>query len=122
MQFIAGKTNIPVPKLHACFEDGGVAYPVMECVSGETMSELSADDRKVVEMELEGFLWTLRALTSDAWNGPSGIAVIDWEYVGFYPVEFGAQYFRRPGPLVAFEGEMDDTGDLLDIMSKDLAE
>lgn len=109
MQFIAGKTNIPVPKLHACFEDSGAAYPVIEYVSGETMSELRADDRKVVEMELGGFLWTLRALTSDALGGPSGI-VSSCHLVADLVEEFnlsnaGCSAIPRYGPLAPSQVE-----------------
>lgn len=58
MRFIAEKTNVLVPKLHACFEDYG--------------------------------------------------AVIDWKNAGSYSLEFEGLYFRRPGPSVALEGEVND--------------
>lgn len=35
-------------------------------------------------------------------------AIIDWEYAGFYPAYFEGQFWRRPGPSVALEGEEDD--------------
>lgn len=192
IQFIAEKTSIPIPKLYTCFEDDEAAYIVMEYVEGVTMNELNADERKIVEKELEGYLATLRALRSDTWGGPSGIvspyglvgdlrllycnlipttqivppyrvmvklarqdlkmkprpskdlvfchndlsshnvivdpttlkvnAVIDWEYAGFYPIEFEGLFFRRPGPSVALEGEVNDTDDLMDTMLKNVAE
>jgi Ser/Thr protein kinase RdoA (MazF antagonist) len=43
-------------------------------------------------------------------------AVIDWEYAGFYPIEFEGMYFRRPGPAAALEGEADDDERLIQIM------
>jgi len=49
-------------------------------------------------------------------------AIIDWEYAGFYPVEFEGLFFRRPGPSVALEGEADDTDELVDIMLKNVAQ
>lgn len=73
MRFIASTTDIPLPKLHSCFEDAGAVYLVMEYIDGVTMSELSIDQRKIVEAELERHLETLRSLTSDAWGGPSRI-------------------------------------------------
>lgn len=73
MQFIAEKTDIPVPKLYGCFEDDGAAYLVMEYVEGVPMNELNAAERKIVETELEGYLETLRTFKSDSWGGPSGI-------------------------------------------------
>lgn len=77
MQFIAEKTSIPVPKLHACFQDDEAAYLVMEYVDGVTMNELNANERQIVERELEGYLQTLRTLKSDSWGGPSGIVSLD---------------------------------------------
>lgn len=73
MQFIAEKTDIPVPKVYSCFEDDKAAYLVMEYVEGVTMNELGPDERKVVERELEHYLKTLRELRSPTWGGPSGI-------------------------------------------------
>ncbi|KAF5129791.1 hypothetical protein E5D57_006122 [Metarhizium anisopliae] len=43
-------------------------------------------------------------------------AVIDWEYAGFYPREFESEFFRRPGPSVALDGERNDEEELLEIM------
>lgn len=43
-------------------------------------------------------------------------AIIDWEYAGFYPQEFEGMFFRRPGPSVALEGEVNDEDRLLNIM------
>lgn len=43
-------------------------------------------------------------------------AIIDWEYAGFFPTEFEGMFFRRPGPSVALEGEINDEKQLLDIM------
>jgi thiamine kinase-like enzyme len=48
-------------------------------------------------------------------------AIIDWEYAGFFPAEFEGMYFRRPGPSVALEGEVDDVQQLLDIMRENEA-
>lgn len=42
--------------------------------------------------------------------------VIDWEYAGFYPKEFEGMYFRRPGPSVALEGEVDDEDHLFKLL------
>lgn len=72
MRFIAENTDIPIPKLHGCFEDDGAVYLVMEYVEGVTMDTLAPEQRKVVEAELEHHLETLRGLKSDAWGGPDG--------------------------------------------------
>jgi len=73
MAFIAEHTNIPVPKLHCCFEDDEAVYLVMEYIDGTRMSELEEEKRKVVEKELELHLETLKKLKSRVWGGPSGI-------------------------------------------------
>lgn len=46
-------------------------------------------------------------------------AIVDWEYAGFYPPEFEFSFFRRPGPSVALDGEVDDTESLMAIISKE---
>lgn len=76
LRFIAEKTDIPVPRLYSCFEDDGAAYLVMEYVEGVTMNNLTPEQRKVVEIELERYVETLKGLKSDAWGGPSGI--VSW--------------------------------------------
>ena len=45
-------------------------------------------------------------------------AIIDWEYAGFFPAEFEGIFFRRPGPSVAVEGEVNGEETLLAIMYK----
>ena len=46
-------------------------------------------------------------------------AIIDWEYAGFYPSEFEAPFYRRLGPSVALEGEVNDVDALLKIISEE---
>ncbi|KAG6041480.1 hypothetical protein E4U41_004057 [Claviceps citrina] len=75
MRFIAEKTNIPVPKLYGCFEDDDAIYLITEKVEGERLADLTPEQRKAVEPEIEGYLETLRSLKSDIWGGPSGIVV-----------------------------------------------
>lgn len=43
-------------------------------------------------------------------------AIIDWEYAGYYPQEFEGMFFRRPGPSVALDGEVNDEKRLLNMM------
>ncbi len=45
-------------------------------------------------------------------------AVLDWEYAGFFPAGFEGMFFRRPGPSVVLEGEVNDEDQLLDVMYK----
>lgn len=72
LRFITKNTNIPVPKLYACFEDDEAVYLVTEYVDGVTLSSLTLEQRKVVEVELETYITALRSLKSDVWGGPSG--------------------------------------------------
>ncbi|KAI6609785.1 hypothetical protein MCOR14_012014, partial [Pyricularia oryzae] len=45
-------------------------------------------------------------------------AILDWEYAGFFPPQFEAEYFRRPGPSIALEDEDDDVKKLVGILQK----
>jgi len=40
-------------------------------------------------------------------------AIIDWEYAGFFPLEFDSPFYLRSGPSVAIGDEVDDTAKLL---------
>ncbi|KAK2609335.1 hypothetical protein QQS21_002116 [Conoideocrella luteorostrata] len=169
LQFLAENTNIPLPKLHACFEDDGAAYVITEYVEGVGMDELDEEKQGIIAQELRTHMETLSKLNSNVWGGPSGLvlppyrimrnssgrpwkvkpretqnlvfchndlsannvivnpstlkiaAIIDWEYAGFYPPEFEREFFRRPGPSVALDGEVDDTKLLIDILDNERA-
>jgi serine/threonine protein kinase len=73
MAFIAEHTNIPIPKLHCCFEDDEAVYLIMEYIEGVGMNELEEEKRKFVEKELEVYLEVLKEMKSKFWGGPSGI-------------------------------------------------
>lgn len=78
MTFITEHTNIPVPKLHCCFEDDEAVYLIMEYVEGVGMNELEEEKRKVVEEELEVHSAEMKKLKSKFWGGPSGIVGCLW--------------------------------------------
>ncbi|KAF7954426.1 hypothetical protein EAE96_005548 [Botrytis aclada] len=44
-------------------------------------------------------------------------AIIDFEYSGFWPVQFELPFYKRLGPSVAREGEIDDTNKLLKFLT-----
>lgn len=69
IKYLSENTNIPLPKLHACFEDDSAAYLIMEYVEGVGMNELDEAQRKIVEVELETHIKTLKALKSNKWGG-----------------------------------------------------
>ncbi|OAA63248.1 Protein kinase-like domain protein [Niveomyces insectorum RCEF 264] len=75
LKFLAERTDIPLPKLYACFEDDGAAYLITEYVEGVGMNELAAEDQKIVVQELEKYIKTLKVLTSNVWGGPSGLVL-----------------------------------------------
>lgn len=75
MQFIANNTTIPTAKLHACFEDDGAVYLVMEYVEGRGMHELEEEERQVVEKELENYLQKIHEFRSNVVGGLFGIVV-----------------------------------------------
>lgn len=76
LKFIAETTDIPVPKVYGCFEDDQAVYLVTEIIQGVQMATLNEAQRKVVELELDGYVQTLRSIKSDTWGGPSCIASV----------------------------------------------
>lgn len=73
MMFIPEHTNIPVPKLHCCFEDDEAVYLIMQYAEGVGMNELAEEKRKVIEEELEVHSAVMKKLKSKIWGGPSRI-------------------------------------------------
>lgn len=73
LRHLADKTNIPIPKLHACFEDDGAGYLITEYVEGVAMSWLDEERREVVAKELRIHMKALSNLTHYIWGGPSGL-------------------------------------------------
>ncbi|TLD28442.1 hypothetical protein PspLS_03680 [Pyricularia sp. CBS 133598] len=72
LAFLAEHTEIPVPRIYACFEDDGAAYLITEFVEGTPMSQLPPEQQKHVVIELEQHLATLKDITSPNWGGPTG--------------------------------------------------
>lgn len=89
IRFIAAKTDIPVPKLHCCFEDNDAVYLVMEYIDGVGMNELPDEKRKVVEAEVAVHLQTLRNLRHHNWGGPSGLVCAAQAHGHQYLLTFG---------------------------------
>ena len=75
LRFIREHTAIPVPTVHACFEDDEAVYLVTEYVQGEDMASLNEEQKGTVMKELERHLDTLRTLVSEKIGGPSGLVV-----------------------------------------------
>ncbi|KAK4223607.1 kinase-like domain-containing protein [Podospora fimiseda] len=75
LKYLAETTDIPLPKLYACFEDDGAACLVTEYVEGVGMNELNEDQQQIVTKELEKHLTTLKTLKSNTWGGPGGFTL-----------------------------------------------
>ncbi|KAI1738590.1 kinase-like domain-containing protein [Xylaria scruposa] len=75
LKFLAEETDIPLPKVYACFEDDGAAYLITEYVEGVGMNDLTGEQQRVVSQELEKHMKTLKTLTSDKWGGPGGLVL-----------------------------------------------
>ena len=75
LQLITERTNVPVPKLHSCFEDAGAVYLVMEYIDGVGMDSLSPEERDIVQNELEHHLRTIHELRSQRLGGVSGFVI-----------------------------------------------
>jgi hypothetical protein len=80
LKFLAENTDIPLPRLYACFEDDGTGCLVTEYVEGIGMNELSSEDQKVVAHELQRHMETMKKLTSENWGGPDGSVSIVENY------------------------------------------
>ncbi|KAB8356609.1 hypothetical protein FH972_024191 [Carpinus fangiana] len=72
LRYVAQHTNIPVPRLHCCFEDDEAVYLITEYVEGVAMVELDEDKKEIVKQELRGHLETLQGLRSDRVGGAEG--------------------------------------------------
>ncbi|KAE8342496.1 kinase-like domain-containing protein [Aspergillus arachidicola] len=75
LQFIGGVSDIPVPQLYSAFEIDGSYLLFMEYVDGISMSQLSEEQKEVVNVELQQHLDTLHAIKSKTIGGPSGIVI-----------------------------------------------
>ena len=70
MRYVAANTNVPVSRLHCCFEDDGAIYLIMEYVEGVTMASLNSEQKDVVKAEIRRHLKTLHGLHSRRVGAP----------------------------------------------------
>ena len=76
LRFLADNTNIPLPKLYACFEDDSAAYLITEYVEGVGMDGLDTEKQEIVAKELQTHITTMNKLKSNKWGGPGGIVCL----------------------------------------------
>lgn len=72
IKFLSDNTDIPLPKLYACFEDDNAAYIITEYVEGVSMNELDAEKQDIIAQELRVHMETLQKLKSNIWGGVGG--------------------------------------------------
>jgi hypothetical protein len=65
LQFLAERTDIPLPHLQYACEDDGAFCLATEYVEGVSMSELGEEEKRVVIQELLHYVEILRSLKSD---------------------------------------------------------
>ncbi len=64
-EYLRQRTNIPLPAFTQTFEDDGATYLVSQRIEGAGMYELSLEDRKVAQKELDQYIATLKSLRSE---------------------------------------------------------
>jgi aminoglycoside phosphotransferase (APT) family kinase protein len=75
IDFIAERTNIPVPKVLCHFEDDEAYYLITEHVDGVMMADLAEAQKTEVIKALDKHLDTLHKLRSRCLGGPSGYII-----------------------------------------------
>ncbi|KAB8250041.1 kinase-like domain-containing protein [Aspergillus flavus] len=75
LQFIRRVSNIPVPKLCAAFEIDDSYLLFMEYIDGISMSQLTDEQKEVVNVELQQHLDVLHGIKSKSIASPSGIVI-----------------------------------------------
>ncbi|KAL1667130.1 kinase-like domain-containing protein [Schizophyllum commune] len=83
--YVRANTNVPVPNVVCCFEDGGRTYLLEDEVPGVTMAELPDEAKPVVIAELEGHLRTIHALKGTAMGGFCGDACLPYRLAQALP-------------------------------------
>ncbi|KAJ5622561.1 hypothetical protein N7528_005793 [Penicillium herquei] len=75
LSYVRRVSNIPVPTLYGAFEIDDSFMVITEYIDGVAMVRLSEDEKRVVDIEIEQHLATLRGIKSDTIGGPSGIVI-----------------------------------------------
>lgn len=75
LRYIRSNTDMPVPEVYCEFEDDEAYYLITEYIDGVGISDLSEDDKAIVEKELEEHVSKLKRLRSNRLGGPSGMVI-----------------------------------------------
>lgn len=85
LRFLAENTDIPLPKLYVCFEDGGAAYLITEYVEGVGMNDLDAAKQEMIATELQAHMETMSKLQSNVWGGLGGAVRLFFFFLLLFP-------------------------------------
>ncbi|KAK8932717.1 hypothetical protein H634G_07036 [Metarhizium anisopliae BRIP 53293] len=114
LRHLADKTNIPIPKLHACFEDDGAAYLITEYVEGVAMSWLDEGQREVVAKELRIHMKALSNLKHHIWGGPSGLVMPPYRIMQYSDGRSWKMKPRRENNLVFCHNDLSTNNVIVD--------
>ncbi|KAF2867746.1 kinase-like domain-containing protein [Massariosphaeria phaeospora] len=78
LTYVKENSTIPVPTLHACFEDDQSACLVTSYVDGVSMSALNDEEKAFVARELEYHVSSLHALRGPRLGGASGHVILPY--------------------------------------------
>lgn len=78
LTYVKENSAIPVPTLHACFEDDQSAYIVTSYVDGVSMSSLTDHQKALVTQELEAHIRSLHSLRGPRLGGASGHVILPY--------------------------------------------
>jgi serine/threonine protein kinase len=78
LKYVKENSAIPVPTVHACFEDDNSAYLITNYVDGVSMSSLPDDQKEIVTQELKGYIQTLHSLRGPRLGGVSGHMILPY--------------------------------------------
>ncbi|KAI9707879.1 MAG: hypothetical protein M1820_004485 [Bogoriella megaspora] len=101
LKYLKENTEIPVPTLHACFEDDNAAYLITSYIDGISMSDLTDDQKAIVKKELEGYMTTLHSLRSSTLGGVSGLVILPYRLL-IKTVRDDWNFKKAPGAKYVF--------------------
>lgn len=73
LYFVGQNTNLPVPRVHACFVENDVAYLIIERIPGTRLSRCDERHWDVVDEQMKVYHDALHHMKSADWGGPMGV-------------------------------------------------
>jgi aminoglycoside phosphotransferase (APT) family kinase protein len=78
LTYVKGHSTIPVPTLHACFEDDQSTYIITSYIEGVPMNCLTEEQKVLVTQELEVHIRSLHSLRGPTLGGASGHIILPY--------------------------------------------